>query len=150
MAVMAYLGFAIEKYYKNRHGLVSDFYEFLQYASREIQFLKTDILTLISNFNSGRAGAFSKVLESVKESVQKGEEIKIDNPFLNASEKLMVSGFFLGISKSDYCEQEKVFKRYLSETESKLKQTEKQKKNNGELIKKLFILIGVGILIILI
>jgi hypothetical protein len=150
MIVMFYLGAGIEKYYKRRHEIYKDFYDFLQYASREIGFLKTDIISIIENFGNEKSGNFIKILNSVKDCVQKGLDIKVETSYLNANEKLAVVSFFNSLSKSDFTEQEKLFNRYKLETGDKLKTAEKQKKEKGELYKKLFILGGVGLLIIVI
>ena len=151
MLVMFYLGAGIEKYYKKRHEIYKDFYDFLQYASREIGFLKTDILSIIKNFSAEKIGSpFTKMLAAVKENAQKGQELKIETSYLNAAEKLSITSFFASLTKSDFVEQEKLFNRYKQETSDKLKITEKQKKDKGELCKKLFILGGIGLLVIII
>lgn len=156
MAVMFYIGMSVERHYKQRATLFKEFFEFLQYAAREIGFLKTDIVTLIERYTKNKAGEKRKesdlagILKKVGEDISTDREIKVESALLKEPEKELVSSFFRDIMKSGFKEQEKVFARYSGESAERVKTAEKQKKEKGELTKKLCILAGVGLLIVLI
>jgi len=150
MAVMFYIGIAIERFYKKRADCVVEFADFLSYASREISFLKTDILSVMGSFIKDGTTPFKKMLAEVKTAFEKGTPLSFDNAYLTAGDKDLIKKFFNGIKKSDFQEQERLFKRTAAETNESVKVAIKQKKEKGELIKKLFILAGVGLMIVII
>lgn len=147
---MCYIGVSIDRHYKKRLDTVRDFSDFLAYASREISFLKTDILTVVSNYIKGRTSPLSDALAKIKDSYEKGEKLTIENPYISAEDKEIIVRFFEGIKKSDYKEQEKLFQKTIVEAGERVRISEKQKKEKGELIKKLCILAGVGLMILIV
>ncbi|NLO64266.1 MAG: hypothetical protein GX095_03370 [Clostridiales bacterium] len=148
MAVAAYIGIGIDKFYKMRVDYLKDFADFLGYASREAGFLKTDILRIISLYCASRSSNLTKYLQQTKQQLENGNAPTIDCVFLAKKDKKLYESFFEGLKSADYRTQEKLFLHSIAETSELIKEAEKNKKNKGELIRKLMALGGVALMVI--
>lgn len=150
MAAISYIGIAADNFYKKRCQALYDFSDFLLFAEREISMLKTDIISIIDAFNAERKTLIFKLLEGAKENCKSGLPVTADTPYFSGDERMIFSRFFASIVKSGYKEQSELFTRYKAAVNDKIKLACKQKKEKGELIKKLCILGGVGLMIVIV
>ncbi|MDR3185633.1 MAG: stage III sporulation protein AB [Christensenellaceae bacterium] len=150
MVITFHIGFHIERYYKKRADLYNDFLDFLRYTAREISHFKTNILTIIDDYTKCKKSTFSELLGKVRDDMINASTINIDTLYLKSDEIKEITKFFYSIEKSDFSSQELLLKRYDAEINEKACLFLKQKKDKGELAKKLCILLGIGIMIVLI
>ncbi|MDR0855471.1 MAG: hypothetical protein LBN25_03785 [Christensenellaceae bacterium] len=146
MLIAFYGGYCVDKYYKGRVGLISDFKRFLLFAGREARYLKTDIFTVINGYES--SSRLKGILQKIKDGAEKGEKIEITEPLLRKNEKEQMSEFFTRLFTADGATSEKVFKKSCEEFNDIETAAIAEKKNKGELWKKLLILFGVAVLIL--
>jgi len=134
-AVLSYIGVGIEAFYKKRTAFFKEFAEFLSYAEREVTFLKTDFLALISGFIKDKKTLFSKILDDIKIQTEKGLPLLINTPYLTPEEKTFVAAFFEALGKSDFEAGSRLIKRYSLEAGERITGAEKQKRRRGSLSK---------------
>lgn len=146
---LTYVGFGIERFYKERVKLFKEFEAFTEKAAREISFLRTDIVKLTEN--AAESGTvLGKLMGKIIADIKSGVNPVIDSVYLSKDEAAIITGFFAGLSRCDYAAGDALCGKTLGDVRECLKKSEKQKKERGELIKKLLILLGVGILILIV
>lgn len=150
MAIVTYIGIGIDRFYKMRVEYLRGFADFLSYASREVSFLKTDILSIISLYCTSKPSSLTKYLSNTAKQLKGGEKINIDCVYLNKADKLLYENFFTNLVNADYRNQEKLFCHSIAETTELIKDAEKNKKNKGELIRKLMALGGISLMVIVV
>ncbi|MDD3947824.1 MAG: stage III sporulation protein AB [Clostridia bacterium] len=150
MAVVTYIGMGIDRFYKMRVEYLKGFADFLSYASREAGFLKTDILRIISLYCASESSNLTKFLKETAKKLESGEQPAIDCVYLTKKDKRLYESFFQGLINADYRTQEKLFSHHIAEISELLKEAENNKKNKGELIRKLMALGGVALMVIVI
>lgn len=150
MAASAYIGVGIDKFYKMRVEFLKSLLDFLDYAAREAGFLKTGILNIISLYCEAESSALTHYLKQTAEQLQSGQKAVISCAYLTNRDKRLYESFFAGLAGADYKSQQAHFARCRAETETLIKDAEKNKKNKGELIRKLMALGGVALMVIVI
>lgn len=150
MAVVTYIGIGIDRFYKMRVEYLREFADFLGYASREVGFLKTDILSIISLYCVSKPSYLTKLLSNTAKQLKNGENPSLDCVYLSKSDRMLYENFFSNIVTADYRTQEKLFSHNIAEITELIKDAEKNKKNKGELIRKLMALGGVALMVIVI
>jgi len=150
MAVSAYIGIGIDKFYKMRVDFLKCFLDFLDYAAREAGFLKTGILSIIALYCEAEATCLTNPLKQTAEQLQNGQKAAVNGAYLTSRDKRLYESFFAGLVNADYKSQQAHFGRCRAETEELLRDAEKNKKNKGELTRKLMALGGVALMVIVI
>lgn len=141
------IGFKLGEKYKQKERFYYEFKNFLIYLKSEIGFFEKDIVEIVSTYSS-KNQHLSELLNSFKQSLlgEKFEGLKI----LSEEENFKIIEFLNGLGKSD-CESQKeyieknleIFTNFYVEAKDKnLKQ--------GTMCKKLSILVGVLVCILLI
>lgn len=143
VVLVGYLGYGIEKFYKTRLKILLDYKNFIQYAERETVFLKTSVDELIDKFESGTE-ELKKILTCA---LGNGQEK--DNKILNKECKREIVGFINELSKSDFLSIKNVIATASSKCNEMVSVAEKDKVQKGELSRKLVILLGIGLIIII-
>jgi hypothetical protein len=139
----------MERHYIKRAAYFNMFLEFVRHAEREILFLKVDILTIINEYIKTMNNAPIEVFNEARSCITKGEQVKISVAYLNENERCQTANFFNGISKLTN-DQNKYFRVHENELLEKIDLVNKQKKEKGELGKKLCILVGIVLVIVII
>ena len=142
VVLVGYLGYGIEKFYKTRLKILLDFKNFIKYAERETAFLKTNVDELVGKFENS-TDELKKILLCALEK----EEIKVSK-VLNEQCKKEIISFINELSKSDFISIKSVIANALSKCDDMLVIAEKDKIQKGELSRKLVILFGIGLIII--
>ncbi len=148
LLICIFSGVAVEAYFKARSAIINDYLAFIRYAKRETEFLKTDAEQLIKDYRSG--SEFGKILERALTALKEGK------PPICAADKLKpkaneeISAFFKGLTECDYYSKDALFAYSLSTAEELKRQSDKDLKQKGELIKKLTFLLGIGLVVLLI
>lgn len=150
MAVVTYIGIGVDRFYKMRVEYLKGFADFLDYASKEAGFLKTDILRIISLYCETESSCLTKYLKETAKQLQDGIKPNADCVYLTKKDKRIYESFFEALVSADYQTQAKVFARNIAETAEMIKEAEKNKKNKGELIRKLMALGGVALMVIVV
>ena len=148
LLICVFSGYAVEAYFKSRSAVINDFLAFIRYAKRETEFLKTDAEQLMKNF--GCASDFSKILESALAALREGKAPVCAYDKLKKNVNDEISAFFKGLTECDYYSKDALFGYSVSVAEKLKKQSDKELKQKGELIKKLMFLLGVGLVVLLI
>lgn len=142
--LVGYLGFCIEKYYKTRLNIIKEYKKFIEFAERETEFLKTNVEDLIKKFNFTYAE-----LKKIVSSPITGENLK---DCLHLSENLRneIITFITEVTKCDYQSIKGIVKKAHLSCDEMVKAAEKDKIQKGELARKLVILAGIGLIIVII
>lgn len=149
--VLSYIiGNKIDRHYKKRADYYNNLFEFVRHAEREITLLKSDIVTIMSDYIKGMNSNQNIVFQDVLNSISNNDPIRINANYLNENEKREVESFFEGFAKIDSNNQEKFFKRHEDFAINRVELSRKQKKEKGELGKKLCILAGIVLIIVII
>ncbi len=144
ISLIAYVGYGIERFYRIRYLVAKEYNEFLTFVQRETCFLKTTILEMIEKYNFT-----SKELKQLLVST-------IDNSFLEIDKKLddklvfEVKSFLKEFCTCDYSNVKSILLNANEKSKILLNSAENEKIQKGELGRKLTILVGIGLLIVLI
>lgn len=150
MVATAYIGAGIDKFYKMRVDFLKSFLDFVDYAAREASFLKTGIICIISLYCDAESSSLTHSLKLTAQQMQNGQRPSVAAAYLTNRDKKLYESFFAGLVNADFKSQQAHFARCRAETEDLLKDAEKNKKNKGELIRKLMALGGVALMVIVI
>ena len=144
ISLIAYVGYGIERFYRIRYLVAKEYNEILTFVKRETCFLKTTILEMIEKYNFS-----SKYLKQLLVST-------IDNSFLEIDKKLdeklvfEVKSFLKEFCTCDYSNVKSILLNANEKSKILLNSAENEKIQKGELGRKLTILVGIGLLIVLI
>jgi hypothetical protein len=150
LCIAFYVGTQIEKRYKKRAIFYEEFLEFLRFAAREIRYLRTDMLSILSEFAKNDNKMIAMLLLEVNKQIIAGKSVQVKEPILDTNECLQIDSFFRDIAKCDAEDSMTLLTRYESEICDKSIIVNKQKKEKGELAKKLCILSGIALMIVVI
>ena len=140
LCCIAYLGYGIERYYKIRLAIINEYVDFLRYASREIEFLKTNIIDLINKYPSK--------VKQFDLNISDESSINIDSKYLTKEVNQSISSFFDKLTTTDYNSRSNLLNHSIEVAEQYRLVAEKEKIQKGELSRKLCILAGIGLLIL--
>ncbi len=145
LVVSTYIGIKIDSYYKERSNIIKEWLEFLQESNKQIKYFKTDIISIMARCEQQR---IAKVVGEIKEQLTENTAIEVDSVYLNDKEKEIIIRYFKGVIGCDIAAQTTLAECTEQDMERQIGVAERQKKEKGELIKKLMILLGVALLII--
>lgn len=134
------LGFQISKIYSNKENFYSELNNFITFLIGEISFLKTDLVKITEEYKSSHQ-IFNKFLENLKNILLFESEFKnID--ILNEIENIELKNFVTNLGKNDSATECDKLKNFLESFKTKLDETREQNKKYGTMIKKLGVLGG--------
>lgn len=142
--LIAYLGYGIERYYSFKLKLAKEYNSFVSYVSRETTFLKSTVVDMIENYNFS-----SKELKNLLLNEVNGTLNEIDNR-ISATLKDEIKLFLKELTTCDFGRLKFVVNNALEKSEILVKDAENDRRQKGELARKVIILIGIGLIIILI
>ncbi len=138
-----YIGLGIEKYYKNCLKIIDDYRNFIRFAERQTEFLKTGINDLISSYDYN-TDELKKILDNIVLN-----ENNIGVKYLHATTVNEICSFITELGKSDFVTKNTVIKNALDRAEKLLLEAEKDKKQKGELSRKLIIIGGIALVLLI-
>jgi hypothetical protein len=142
--LIAYLGYGIERYYSFKLKLAKEYNSFVSYVSRETTFLKSTVVDMIENYNFS-----SKELKNLLLNEVNGTFNEIDKR-ISATLKDEIKLFLKELCTCDFGRLKFVVNNALEKSEILVKDAENDRRQKGELARKVIILIGIGLIIILI
>lgn len=148
MFSMTYIGIGLDGYYKARLDLITEICEFIRHAKREVSLLKTDFLSILLGFSSENKH-FKKLVDDTKACVENNEDLNVECVYLNSKALASFKSFLVELMRADYTSHEQVFMKAREEFEVHLNCAIHDKKNKGELLRKLLALFGVGVVLML-
>ena len=142
VALLGYLGYGIERYYKKRIRILDDYQNFIRFVKRETEFLKSDLIELVKRYDY----TTNELKETLNDIIDKTD---VKQTFLGARIVKEIDAFLGELSKADYYFKNQVIKNAEEIAENLLKQAKQDKTQKGELSRKLLILLGIGLIIII-
>lgn len=134
------LGVQISKVYSNKENFYFELNNFINFLIGEISFLKTDLVQISENYISTNP-IFKNFIQNLKNKLlfeTEFERIEI----LNENENLSIKNFVDNLGKNDSVTECDKLKNILENFKITLNETREQNKKYGSMIKKLGILSG--------
>ncbi|MBR2481085.1 MAG: hypothetical protein IKB56_07270 [Clostridia bacterium] len=143
VVLLGYIGYGIEKYYKTRLKILLDYKNFIAFVRRETDFFKSNVEELIEKYDYS-----TEYLKALLTRVINNENY--DRKFLSKEESIKIQSFVTELSKADYYFKNVVIKNAEELVNQMINLAEKEKIQKGELGRKLIILLGIGLIILII
>ena len=143
VVLLGYIGYGIEKYYKTRLKILLDYKNFIAFVRRETDFFKSNVEELIEKYDYS-----TEYLKALLTRVINNENY--DRKFLSKEESIKIQSFITELSKADYYFKNVVIKNAEELVNQMINLAEKEKIQKGELGRKLIILLGIGLIILII
>ncbi len=156
MVASSLTGLSIKRIFKVRYLYFSDAVEFLNLYKREISSLKTPLSDVINTFVGVTKGAFSDALKkfiSLQSAGYKNvDEVlsTIKNPLIKAKDNLDVATFLYAVGKSNLENEITNTARFLDVFEEKKRKCATELNKKGEMYYKLFVILGVTLMLIVV
>ncbi len=152
--IACYIGMLIKRRYRDRERFYKSAYEFTQTLNTELSFKKTPIPTVAQSFLQGRKGDFEHTLEQCMQLLKEGKDSiytfeKVEIPILKKQEKKEVIQFLMSLGKSSLSDQLAAIGREGDAFKLKYDQCAADSKRMGGMYFKLFVLLGLAIILIL-
>lgn len=150
-AASCYAGVKIKRVYSSRSRFFYEFRDFLGDLKGGIVIYKKPLTELISDYTSGRDGAFIDFLKECDACIRNGtrEAISLKRPaFLPHKYFKDVESFFKEVGKSGIDEQQRLIEYHFNKAEQTGDALKKLSQKDGTMYFKLLILLGVTIMII--
>ena len=144
---ISFLGFKMGNKYYEKEKFYNDFYNFIIFTKNQIGFLKINIIEILNNYETKNKNLKNLLINYYK--FLQGEEYTELN-ILNKDENLEIFNFLKGIGLNDCLTQNEFFENYLIFFEKKLKEVKTLNLKYGAMYKKLGILLGICVCILLI
>ena len=142
VALLGYLGYGIERYYKKRIRILDDYQNFIRFVKRETEFLKSDLIELVKRYDYNT----NELRETLNAILDKTD---VKQTFLGTRVVKEINDFLGELAKADYYFKNQVIKNAEEIAENLLMQAKQDKSQKGELGRKLLILLGIGLIIII-
>ena len=143
VVLLGYIGYGIEKYYKTRLKILFDYKNFIDFVRRETDFFKSNVEELIEKYDYS-----TEYLKALLTRVINNENY--DRKFLSKEESIKIQSFVTELSKADYYFKNVVINNAEELVNQMINLAEKEKIQKGELGRKLIILLGIGLIILII
>ena len=143
VVLLGYIGYGIEKYYKTRLKILLDYKNFIAFVRRETDFFKSNVEELIEKYDYS-----TEYLKALLTRVINNENY--DRKFLSKEESIKIQSFITELSKADYYFKNVVINNAEELVNQMINLAEKEKIQKGELGRKLIILLGIGLIILII
>ena len=151
--VSSYIGLLIKNGYKENTAIDKGLCEFCDSFKRELTFEKTAVIDFCRKFSEGQKGKITNLINEYTESLQREGQFKRDvNKWdiahLKSEDKQDIVTFFNGLGKSPTKEQVAFVEKYGELFKSRLANATEQEKKKGGMYFKLFVLLGVALMVI--
>lgn len=153
----SYLGFGLGNYYVRRHKFISDLITFANHLKVEISFAKSNLTQIIESHIEESDANFKSVLKGYRNTLKNSDYItvevlknNINTIYLEENEKEQMLQFFNFLGKSDADNQVEIINKSLNIFNNFLKTSDSEKQKYSGMYKKLGVLIGIFILVIIV
>ncbi len=146
LVLCAYIGFAVERFYKTRLKMLEEYSEFVRYVKRETEFLKTDLVALLTSFEC--CNELRETFGSAAALIKEGKPVEITGKYLKDKAYAEMRAFLAAMSEADYYGKNAVLGHAEEVAAELTAEAGKEKIQKGELIRKLMILLGVGLVVL--
>ena len=146
LVLCAYIGFAVERFYKSRLKILEEYSAFIRYVERETEFLKTDLVELLTSFEC--TTELRSAFTSAAALIGAGKPVELECKFLSDGAVAEIRAFLAAMSEADYYGKNAVIKHAGKVADELTAKAGKEKIQKGELIRKLMILLGVGLVVL--
>lgn len=154
--VSTLLGYKTSKIYDNNYAFFCDLQLFVKGLKDEISFLKTDFLTLIEKFQC--KSALGKILTDFKDLIKSNveyaekdiDDIIQKHIYIENDQRKIIVQMLFELGKIGYVEQLERFEYYTNIFESNAKESREKMQKMSPFCKKMGILIGLLVCIVLI
>lgn len=152
----AAFGVGIKKLFRERLKTFEEFRAFTDYAEREIKCMKTPVNELAATFAKGSKGVCRASLEKYSDGLKFGyksaEEVleKTRSVYLSKGDNLLIASFLYGLGRNDFDAEIANIERYKSVFEEKKRVYELELKKNGDMYYKLFVLLGITVMLVVV
>ena len=133
--------------YNKRQKFYSNFVRFLLYLKSEIGFFKTNLIEIISNYNS-HDEIFDMFMQQIHKKLLLNESVFVE--ILTKDENYEIERFIENLGKGDCFTREEYLSKNIEYFENKLLDVKNLNKKYGNLYKKLGILLALFVCIVLI
>jgi len=152
--ICCYIGLLVKRRYRDRVAFYKSACEYVRTMSSELSLNKTAIPDIASKFVLDRKGEFESVLTQCMTLLKDGKNLgyaieHVNIPKLKSAEKKEVLSFICGNGKSALGDQLSYVAYHKDLFEQKLKKCEEENKKLGGMYFKLFVLLGIALMLIL-
>lgn len=151
--VSSYIGLLVKNGYKENTRLFKDLVDFADGFKRELSFEKTSVIDFCTTFKEGKKSKISDLLDQYIADLQKEGKFSRDVEHwtlahLKKEEKSEVLTFLNGLGKTPTKEQISFVEKGEEIFKARLKNAEENEKKKGNMFFKLFVLLGVALMVI--
>ncbi|MBO7222473.1 MAG: stage III sporulation protein AB [Clostridia bacterium] len=150
--VSSYIGLLFKKGYKENTAIYKGLKEFCDQFKTELTYEKTAVIDFCSKFSKGQRGVTDLINEYTASLQKEGQFHRdVENwelAHLKDDEKQEIVTFFNGLGKSPTKEQLAFVEKYGELFKSRLANAIEQEKKKGNMYFKLFVLLGVALMVI--
>jgi stage III sporulation protein AB len=151
--VSSYIGVIVKNGYRENTKLIKDLVLFCEEFKRELSYQKTSVIDFCNKFKEGKKSKISDLIEEYVKQLESVGQFSMDIDkwnlaHLKNSEKQEVLAFLNGLGKSPTEEQISFVERNCALFKDRQKQAEENEKKKGNMFFKLFVLLGVAIMVI--
>lgn len=151
--VSSYIGLLVKNGYKENTRLFKDLVAFADEFKRELSFEKTSLISFCTAFKEGKKSKITELLDQyiveLKSEGQFSRDVdKWTLAHLKKEEKSEVLTFLNGLGKTPAKEQIAFVEKNESLFKTRLKQAEENEKKKGNMFFKLFVLLGIALMVI--
>ena len=148
------VGIGIANSYKRKFTFINDFYAFLNYVELNLNFLQDNFYELLENKKTSFNTEFNGFLQDFPESFDKRKEYILnfnnDKKLLKQEELDCFLNFFMQFGRLDCYSQLENIKQSKQLVEEIVKRTKEESAKKGDLSKKLGLMCGLAVFIIVI
>ena len=151
--VSSYIGFMVKNGYKENTKLMKDLVFFCDEFKRELSYQKTSVIDFCNKFKKNKKSKICDLLEEFVSQLESAGQFSKDIDkwnlaHLKTQEKQEILTFFNGLGKTPTNEQISFVEKSGALFKERQKQGEENEKKKGNMFFKLFVLLGVAIMVI--
>ena len=151
--VSSYIGFMVKNGYKENTKLMKDLVCFCDEFKRELSYQKTSVIDFCNIFKEGKKSKICPLLEEFVSQLEREGRFSKDIDkwnlaHLKNNQKQEVLTFLNGLGKTPTIEQISFVEKSGALFKERLCQAEENEKKKGNMFFKLFVLLGVAIMVI--
>ena len=151
--VSSYIGILVKNGYKEKTRIYKDLVLFTEEFKRDLSFQKTALTDFCTSFADGKKSKIKELLQEYVDELKKAGQFSRDADkwslaHLKKDEKEEVLTFLNGLGKTPTAEQISFVERSGERFKERLKQAEENEKKKGNMFFKLFVLLGIALMVI--
>ena len=151
--VSSYVGILVKNGYKDNTKLYKDLIEFCDLYKGELSYEKATLIDIISRFCANKKGKTADIFKEYAKDMQSSGQFfrdveKWNVAHLKKEQKQEILDFLNGLGKSGTTEQMSFVNKHLESFSKRKKQAEEDEKKKGNMFFKLFVLLGIALMVI--